>query len=32
MATGTGTSGSTGWRNAFRGMLYTTKTKQKERD
>ncbi len=29
MASGTGTSGSTGWRNAFRGMLYTTKTKQK---
>jgi len=26
MATGSGTSGSTGWRNAFRGMLYTTKT------
>ena len=24
MATGTGTSGSTAWRNAFRGMLYTT--------
>ena len=29
MATGTGTSGSTGWRNAFRGMLYTTKAKLK---
>lgn len=29
MSSGTGTSGSTGWRNAFRGMLYTTKIKQK---
>ena len=27
--TGTGTSGSTGWRNAFRGFLFTTATKNK---
>jgi hypothetical protein len=27
--TGTGTSGSTGWRNAFRGFLYTTSVKNK---
>jgi len=31
MASGTGTSGSTGWRNAFRGMLYTTIDKKKSR-
>ena len=27
--TGTGTSGSTGWRNAFRGFLFTTAAKNK---
>jgi RecA-family ATPase len=30
MSSGKGTSGSTGWRNAFRGMLYTTKSKKKD--
>ena len=31
MATGSGTSGSTGWRNAFRGMLYTTVAEPKKK-
>jgi RecA-family ATPase len=31
MASGSGTSGSTGWRNAFRGMLYTTVTESKKK-
>ena len=30
MASGSGTSGSTGWRNSFRGMLYTTIEQKKD--